>query len=243
MSARAFLGPLIVLSAALLSVVFTGAESFKFGLGYTVGKLFISVAFALPIFIVVKYATRYGRRLQTQEGLNLFCYLLVACWALQLLLGLTVPAYMERLLYDQSQSNAQQPAGDKRPWERDWSQGRSEHSAAPHASKSPEILPLESRDKISGKARITRDGTLVGTSHNGNADWTISELIINVSEPDWFLRAVRAREQGLPEPKLQKYRVSLHLLPHSSAEILIPVHWPIADKYEWNIYEAVGTRE
>jgi hypothetical protein len=79
-----FLGLLLVVSAALLSIVFLGAESIQYGAGYTAGKLFLSLAFALPVFIAFKYGTKRGKQLNMASGVNLLCYIVLICWGIQI---------------------------------------------------------------------------------------------------------------------------------------------------------------
>jgi hypothetical protein len=61
------------------------------------GKLFTSLGLALPIFIIVKYATRYGRRLSLKASSNLLCILIATVWIIQTILSLILPGMIEHI--------------------------------------------------------------------------------------------------------------------------------------------------
>jgi hypothetical protein len=65
-------------------------------------------------------------------------------------------------------------------------------------------LPLEAKQKIDSRASLSTTGHLAGNLYNGNPDWTVTEVVINVSEPDWFPRAVEAHGKGLPVTSIEK---------------------------------------
>jgi hypothetical protein len=91
---RSFFGPLLLGSIGLLTVALLAGSSFEYAVGYAGGKLFVSLALALPIFILLRYATRYGRRLRLIEQVNLFCILIAVVWLLQLILVAALPGYI-----------------------------------------------------------------------------------------------------------------------------------------------------
>jgi hypothetical protein len=93
----AWLGALAVLSAALLVMVFAGIDSLQFRLGYVFGKLLVSIALALPVFVVVRFATQRGRRMKAAQVTNLLCFLMAGFLVVQLMLVATVPALIQRL--------------------------------------------------------------------------------------------------------------------------------------------------
>ena len=95
--ASAWLGAVTVLSSTLLIVVFTGADSLRFGLGYAFGKLLVSVAFAVPVFLVVRFATQRGRQVKTARAVNMLCFLVTGFLVAQLVLVGTVPTLIQRL--------------------------------------------------------------------------------------------------------------------------------------------------
>ena len=104
-------------------------------------------------------------------------------------------------------------------------------------------LPLEAKDKISGRASLSPTGYLGGNLANGNPDWTVTEVIINVSEPNWFLRAVEAKEKGQPEPRLEKYRLDIVVPPYENKEFSVSVNWRPDEKIEWNVWGARGRKK
>lgn len=89
---RTGFGPLLIASVGLLTVVFAGSASPEFGVGYAAGKLVTSLAFGLPVFLLLKYATGPGRRFAAVESLNLLCVVVAAMWVLQLALPLVLPS-------------------------------------------------------------------------------------------------------------------------------------------------------
>lgn len=91
---RTGFGPLLIASVGLLTVVFSGTASPQFGVGYAAGKLVTSLAFGLPVFLLLKYATGPGRRLAAVESLNLLCVVVAAVWVVQLALPLVLPSVM-----------------------------------------------------------------------------------------------------------------------------------------------------
>lgn len=103
-------------------------------------------------------------------------------------------------------------------------------------------LPVEAKEKISGRANLSHAGYLVGNLYNGNPDWTVTEVIINVSEPNWFLRAVEAKEKGLPEPRLEKYRLEIIVPPYTNTEFSVSVNWRPNQNLEWNVWSARGRK-
>jgi hypothetical protein len=89
---RTGFGPLLVASVGLLTVAFAGSASPEFGVGYAAGKLVTSLALGLPVFLLLKYATRSGRRLAGLEAMNLLCVVVASVWVLQLALPLVLPS-------------------------------------------------------------------------------------------------------------------------------------------------------
>lgn len=92
-----WLGVSILVSLAILSIFFTGTNSLMYGVGFGLGKLFTSFGLALPIFIVVKYVTRYGRRLPLKASSNLLCVLIAAVWIMQAILSLALPGMIDHI--------------------------------------------------------------------------------------------------------------------------------------------------
>ena len=111
--------------------------------------------------------------------------------------------------------------------------------SAPNAT----LLPPEDKEKLSGRATIVSGEILTGNVYNGTSDWTVTEIIVNVSEPNWFVRAVEANEKGIPAPRLEKYRVPVYVPPFTNREFSVSVNWRANEKIEWNIYEARGVRQ
>jgi hypothetical protein len=124
------LGVLVLVSIYLLSLVFRGGESIQFAFGYTSGMLLTSVALGLPIYIVIRYATKRGKLLGTHRAANLFCFLVAGVWVFQIVLGLVVPFGISHLARPNTTSTPPviQQKGPK-PWERDWSAPNPEQQA------------------------------------------------------------------------------------------------------------------
>lgn len=122
---RTGFGPLLIASVGLLTIVLAGSASPQFGVGYAAGKLVTSLAFGLPVFLLLKYATRAGRRLAGVESLNLVCLVVAAVWVLQLALPLVLPgAKPDKIAAEESPyaKFVQRPAAQSKcePWEREW---------------------------------------------------------------------------------------------------------------------------
>ena len=85
---------------ALLSIVFTGSSSPQFGLGYTLGKIVISVAVAIPIYLLVRYFSAISRNMNRLGQINLLSILTATVWTIQIVAAAVVPgfisAHMER---------------------------------------------------------------------------------------------------------------------------------------------------
>jgi len=111
----------------------------------------------------------------------------------------------------------------------------------PQKDKTPksEKIPQDSKENLSGHTGIGSLGYFSGNIYNGNSDWTVTELIINISEKDWFEKAINKKE-GAPDPRMDKYRIEVTILPYTSKDFTISVDWPKDEPYEWNIYEARG---
>lgn len=80
-------GALALLSAVLLSVVVVStmhAGDWVFGAGYTAGKAGVSLALGMPVFLVVRYLTAWGRRLSQRGTIDLLCYATLGMWLAQL---------------------------------------------------------------------------------------------------------------------------------------------------------------
>jgi len=92
-----WLGISILISLTMLSIIFTGTNSFNYGVGLTLGRLFTSFGLALPIFILAKYATRYGRRLSAIASSNLLCMLIAAVWVIQVILIFILPGIIDQI--------------------------------------------------------------------------------------------------------------------------------------------------
>lgn len=100
-------------------------------------------------------------------------------------------------------------------------------------------IPLESKEHITGRASITSYGYFSGNIYNGNPDWTITELIINLTEKGWLEKRILAKEE-MPLPRQNKYRIEINVPPYTNKAFSISVDWPKGEPYEWNIYEAQG---
>lgn len=105
-------------------------------------------------------------------------------------------------------------------------------------AKSEEI-PQDSKENLTGHAGLGSPGYFSGNIYNGNSDWTVTELIINISVVNWFEKAVEKKE-GSPEPRMDKYRIEVTIPPYTSKNFNISVDWPKDEPYEWNIFEARG---
>ena len=106
----AALGLLILASMALLSFVFSAGTSLQYAAGYTAGKLVVSIGFALPLYVAIRYATRCGRRLAgaraRARAVNLFCFIVTGIWIAQILLALVVPGAIRDLVERQKISES-----------------------------------------------------------------------------------------------------------------------------------------
>ena len=93
----AFFGPLVLLSCILLSLVVAATYSFDYAIGYTAGKLIISITVGLPLFIFIRYARPRWRNRTRIELINLFCLIVVFCWIIQIALLAALPKMMSGL--------------------------------------------------------------------------------------------------------------------------------------------------
>ena len=90
-------GPLILLAVALLTFTLLAGDSPSGALGYTAGKLVISAALALPLFLLFRYATRRGRLLGTVESWNLLCIAIGVIWIVQAALLALMPTLISSI--------------------------------------------------------------------------------------------------------------------------------------------------
>lgn len=99
-------GPAVLLCAGLLAFVFGSAGPTKYGLGLLLGRLLISVSLALPVFLLIRYLTPWGKRLNFAQKVNVGSLAVAIIFALQLALLVSVPPLVEKLnLSATTQSN------------------------------------------------------------------------------------------------------------------------------------------
>jgi hypothetical protein len=102
------------------------------------------------------------------------------------------------------------------------------------------VMPLEAKDKLTGRVSLLPDGTLVGNIYNGTSDWTVREVVINLMEPNWFIRSIDADKNGTAAPRMEKYSIQVHVPPFSNRDFSVSVNWRQGEKFEWNIWQARG---
>jgi hypothetical protein len=110
----AFFGPLILLSTSLLSLALARAGTLEYAIGYTVGKLLISIALASPLLLIFRFASKRWRSSEAVELFNLFCILASAVWIVQIALFALLPRLVPSLNADHMTSapvTAAQPYG------------------------------------------------------------------------------------------------------------------------------------
>ncbi len=105
-------------------------------------------------------------------------------------------------------------------------------------SKSTRV-PIEIQENLSGRASILLSN-LSGNIYNGNSDWTITELIIMLSEENSFEKSLEALKNNKSEPRMDKYKIEVNIPPYTNKDFFISVDWPKGEPYEWHIYEAYG---
>jgi hypothetical protein len=115
----------------------------------------------------------------------------------------------------------------------------------PLKAKTPKMekMPQESIERLSGRADVGSLGYFSGNVYNGNSDWTVTELIINISEKDWskkLINSVLNKKEGAQEPRMDKYRIEVTIPPYTNKNFSISVDWLKDEPYEWNIFEALG---
>lgn len=81
-SASAFLGLGVLASAFGIAILFVDSPNLGFKAGAAFGQLLGSAAFALPIFLVWRFATKRGRAARLSWAFNVFCFALVLLWLL-----------------------------------------------------------------------------------------------------------------------------------------------------------------
>jgi hypothetical protein len=91
-------GPLVLLSIALLTFVATATTGIQYALGYTLGKLVVAVALALPIFLALRYSVPRWRRAARVELANVFLLATAAVFAVQVALVLVVPGLVDEVM-------------------------------------------------------------------------------------------------------------------------------------------------
>jgi hypothetical protein len=99
-----YIGPTLLLSLTLLSVILFGGSSPQYGLGYTVGKIATSLALALPIYFVARYFTSFGRCLNRKGKLNVLCLSAVVVWCIQLAAQIFLPYFVATQIANQQES-------------------------------------------------------------------------------------------------------------------------------------------
>jgi len=72
-----------------------------------------------------------------------------------------------------------------------------------------EKMPLESQIQLTGNAGITPSGYFSGNIYNGNSDWNVTELIINIIEKD------------KPNPIVRKYKIEKTIPPYTNESISV----------------------
>jgi hypothetical protein len=102
------------------------------------------------------------------------------------------------------------------------------------------VMPLDVKDKLTGRVSIARDGLLAGNIYNGTPDWTVREVVINLMEPNWLNRSLDADKRRIAAPRMEKYRVQVHIPPFSNQNFSVSVNWRQDEKFEWNIHQARG---
>jgi hypothetical protein len=99
-----YIGPTLLLSLALLSLILVGSSSPQYGFGYTVGKMATSFALALPIYFVTRYFTSFGRRLNRKGKMNALCLFIVVVWCLQLAALTLLPYFVANQVGNQQRA-------------------------------------------------------------------------------------------------------------------------------------------
>ena len=114
-------GLLVLASSILLTALLEGGGSFGFGIGMAAGRFFASVAIALPIFIVLRYATTTGRTWAARAALGMACLVTATIVVLLALLSAFVPNAISQLRRETT-SNHQAPASTTQPSPKDTGQ-------------------------------------------------------------------------------------------------------------------------
>ena len=113
----------------------------------------------------------------------------------------------------------------------------------PKKAKVPEKtkLPIEALEKLTGHAGLKSSGYFSGNIYNGNSDWTVTELIIDIREKDSIKKSINNYlDNNKPKPRIDKYKIEKVIPPYTNEDFLISVDWPKDKPNEWDISEALG---
>lgn len=117
----------------------------------------------------------------------------------------------------------------------------------PPKAKEPEktTMPSEAQEKLTGRAGMGPYGYFSGNIYNGNSDWTVTELIININEKDWMNKTINyiKDNNNKPKPRMDKYKIEVVIPPYTNNDFSISVDWPRDKPNEWNIYKALGYKQ
>lgn len=111
------------------------------------------------------------------------------------------------------------------------------------AARAVTLLPGAAQERLGGRAGLNGAGKLMGVIRNGDTRWTVTRVIVNLTEPGWLGKALAADQDGRPEPHLERCTIDIEVPPGASREFSVPVRWKADEPFEWNIYEARGYRD
>ena len=104
--------PLFLLSIVMLVFVFATDGSPMFRIGIVGGRLTVSVALALPVFLILRYATAFGGRWSKRACANAGSLLVSVAFICQTLLALFVPSAISALSHASPSASIPQPASE-----------------------------------------------------------------------------------------------------------------------------------